>query len=216
MDESKLWRQAEAEYDWFDKVYQAAGDDYQQIPWARCQPNRMLMPLLAEGRLSALGEKAVVVGCGLGDDAELLANNGFAVTAFDISPEAIRQAKKRFPESPVRYLVADLFALAPEMLSAFDLVFEASTLQALPPHLVHEAQKAITALLSPQGILVVVAFGRTAEQALPQEPPWPLLKQDLDHFQQCGLREIDVKSVNIESGARPGLRHRILYRWKEL
>src|SRR6202041_714594 len=38
---------------------------------------------------------ALVVGCGLGDDAEQLATWGFQTTAFDISQTAIRAAKKR-------------------------------------------------------------------------------------------------------------------------
>ena len=37
-------------------------------------------------KVKAHGKRALVVGCGLGDDAEYLAEQGFSVTAFDISP----------------------------------------------------------------------------------------------------------------------------------
>lgn len=57
------------------------------------------MPSLVHWLVKNLGEglSAVVVGCGLGDDAEALAAAGFAVTAFDVSGSAIAWAKERFP-----------------------------------------------------------------------------------------------------------------------
>lgn len=39
--------------------------------------------------------RAVVIGCGLGDDAEYLASMGYEVTAFDISPTAIAMCHTR-------------------------------------------------------------------------------------------------------------------------
>ncbi|MDZ7952448.1 hypothetical protein [Nostoc sp. DedQUE09] len=41
----------------------------------------------------ASGQKALVIGCGLGDDAEALAHLGFEVTTFDISPTAMSDDK---------------------------------------------------------------------------------------------------------------------------
>jgi hypothetical protein len=64
----------------------------------------------------------VVVGCGLGADAEFVARHGFATTAFDISATAVRTAQQRYPTSPVDYRTADLF----------DLVVEIINVQALP------------------------------------------------------------------------------------
>ncbi|MCC5670705.1 class I SAM-dependent methyltransferase [Nostoc sp. CHAB 5784] len=43
----------------------------------------------------ASGQKALVIGCGLGDDAEAIASLGFEVTAFDISPTAIAWCQER-------------------------------------------------------------------------------------------------------------------------
>ena len=56
---------------------------------------------------SASEQKALIIGCGLGDDAEALAKLGFEVTAFDISTSAIAWCQQRFPDSTVNYLVAD-------------------------------------------------------------------------------------------------------------
>ncbi len=68
--------------------------------------------------------KALVVGCGLGDDAEFLSQQGFTVTAFDVSPTAIAWCKQRFPGSTVSYHVTDLFEPSAKWLSSFDFVLE--------------------------------------------------------------------------------------------
>ncbi len=47
-------------------------------------------------------QRAVVIGCGLGADAEYVASLGFDTTSFDISGTAIRLARQRFPGSAVR------------------------------------------------------------------------------------------------------------------
>jgi 2-polyprenyl-3-methyl-5-hydroxy-6-metoxy-1,4-benzoquinol methylase len=76
---------------WFERLYAAGGG----VPWDRGAPH----PLLADwarGR-SFAGGRALVVGCGLGEDAELVARLGFVTTAFDVSPTAIERARERFP-----------------------------------------------------------------------------------------------------------------------
>src|SRR3954465_1669871 len=118
---------------WFDVLYRRAGGQAAAIPWVDLRPN----PNLSEW-LSAAGpppRRALVIGCGLGDDAELLASLGWSVVAFDISAEAIRWARERFPKSLVSYRVVDLFDAPSDWRHQFDLVVEAYTLQVLPPAL---------------------------------------------------------------------------------
>ena len=78
------------------------------------------------------GGEALVIGCGLGDDAEELARRGYAVTAFDISPTAIARCRERFPQSPVHYRVADVPRLPGEWQGRFGLAVEINTIQSLP------------------------------------------------------------------------------------
>ena len=73
------------------------------VPWADGLPD----PNLVEwaGRAGSAGSdgagrRALVVGCGLGYDAEFLAGRGFAVTAFDLSPTAIAAANGSTPTRP--------------------------------------------------------------------------------------------------------------------
>ncbi len=94
---------------WFERLYTAAGSDTRLIPWGDMGPNPNFLRWPHRARLDGRRRKALQIGCGLGDDAEALAEAGFEVTAFDIAPTAIEWCSKRFPDSSVRYEVADLF-----------------------------------------------------------------------------------------------------------
>jgi 2-polyprenyl-3-methyl-5-hydroxy-6-metoxy-1,4-benzoquinol methylase len=117
---------------WFEQLYAAAETGDAQVPWFRGGPNPFLEQWVRERDLRGEGRRALVIGTALGDDAEMLAARGYAVTAFDIAPTAIERARRRFPDSPVDYRVADLLDLPAEWREAFDLVAEAITVQSLP------------------------------------------------------------------------------------
>src|SRR5262245_29688359 len=71
---------------WFEALYREAGSDAARIPWADMEANPALAAWAATpGALDGV-RRAVVVGAGLGHDAEFLAARGLDVTAFDVSP----------------------------------------------------------------------------------------------------------------------------------
>src|SRR5512135_1194483 len=74
---------------WFERLYADAQGDASVIPWANLQPNPNLTDWFRWQRSVKRGARTLVVGCGLGDDAEFLAAHGLRVTAFDLSPSAI-------------------------------------------------------------------------------------------------------------------------------
>jgi len=172
---------------WFEEIYASAGGDPERIPWADEQPNEWLVEWLDGQSISPEGANAVVVGCGLGDDAEELARRGYEVTGFDISQTAIDWAKRRFPGSSVQYRVADLFDLPASMEAGFDFVFEAYTLQPLPEQVRGVAVAAVASLVAPGGELLIVTRGREPEQQLEGAPPWPLSKAELGGLESAGL-----------------------------
>jgi SAM-dependent methyltransferase len=175
--------------DWFEPLYQAAERGSAVVPWAdmAVNPHLASWPGLTELRPG----RALVVGCGYGDDAEWLAARGWAVTAFDISRTAIDACARRFPGTTVDYRVADLLATPPDW-QPFDLVFEAYTVQVLPPHS-DERSRAIASLQALTGdSLLVVARGRSREDSEGQMP-WPLTLEELEAFAGNGLTATHVE-----------------------
>ncbi len=206
-----LIRRAFADKDptaWFDLVYADAEAGRRAIPWALMEPYPDLLAWLDREQVSGAGRRALVVGCGLGDDAEELARRGFTVTAFDIAPRAIAACRRRFPASPVEYVAADLLAAPPAWRRAFDLVLENATLQALPWDLCDPAVAAIAECVKPGGAALVLCLGREPD-ADRRGIPWPLSRAELAGFTQAGLREESFEDLGGPAGPR---RFRAVYR----
>jgi len=180
--------------DWFEELYARAAGDPDLIPWADEEPHEGLVEWMAADLKKARpdkGAKALDVGCGLGDNAVFMAQNGYEVTAIDLSQSAIDWAKKRFAGGPVTFRQEDLFELAQDLPGQFDLVHETYTIQALPAALRPELYKVIASLVAPGGRLLVISRSRP-EDVVPDGPPWELAKSDLDHFLSHGLVELSV------------------------
>lgn len=180
---------------WFDILYQAARGNEEAIPWAHMMANPLLIEWMTRNQSSGDGKSALVVGCGLGDDAEAMASYGFAVTAFDISPEAIRWCQRRFPNSQVHYTVADLLSLPGEWSQQFDVIVEAYTLQSLPDEALRaQAAAHLTRCVAPTGSLLVICRGRDQHEEQ-GTMPWPLTRAELAVFEQLGLRETSFEDI---------------------
>jgi SAM-dependent methyltransferase len=175
----------------FDGYYaNARGGDLHTIPWAYGAPHPHVVEWLGRDQPATGRDRALVIACGLGDDAELLAARGWRVAAFDSSPTAIAWARDRFPDSPVDYRVANLFDLPAEWRQAFDLVIEVHTIQALPVTRRQETIAAIAGTVAPGGRLVVVTMTRDVNIPL-RGRPWPLTDTELDSIGRHGLERED-------------------------
>jgi 2-polyprenyl-3-methyl-5-hydroxy-6-metoxy-1,4-benzoquinol methylase len=169
----------------FDSIYARAQDDLTTLPWTRLVPSVQLLAWLDGVEVADL--TVLVVGCGVGDDAEELARRGAKVTAFDVAPTAIALCQKRFPSSTVDYRVADLFDLPPAWTQAFDLVVEIHTVQSVPPERQSDAMRAIAGAVAPGGRLFVRCSVRDDGEPLDGRP-WFLRLRDLDSYVNAGLR----------------------------
>ncbi len=179
----------------FETVYENAAGDAAGVPWADLAVKDRLQSWLAEN-LHLTG-RAMDIGCGLGDNAEALANFGHATTAFDFSPRAIDWANKRFAGSAVDYHVADLFDLPADWLGAFDLVHECYTLQSIPPSTLEKSVPAVASLVSPGGRLLV--YSRIREDGSDVDgPPWPLEEQTVMSFDRHGLKLVSRESFSLQ------------------
>lgn len=133
--------------------------------------------------------KAIVIGCGVGDDCEALNREGYDVIGFDISKSAIELCKNRYPNTAVNYLVTDLFNCPKEWFQAFDVVYECNTIQVLPGKYRIQARRAISGFVKQNGHALISCRSRiTGKQE--EDIPLPLDKIEIDGFKNEGLKEI--------------------------
>jgi SAM-dependent methyltransferase len=178
---------------WFEALYSEAAGNTATIPWADRGPSPHLVSSL--GSTDLHHQRALVVGCGLGDDAVFVASRGADVTAFDLSPTAVEWCQKRFPQSAVHWTVANLLEAPIEWRQHFGLVVEINTLQALPAaDLRPKAIDAVAGFVAPGGRLLVICRARDEDEGV-TGPPWPLTLTELNRFSSQGLHQLSVKSV---------------------
>jgi SAM-dependent methyltransferase len=179
---------------WFDALYAAASAGEVDMPWDRDEANPILVDWAREHRVEGSGRRALVVGSGLGRDSEFVATLGFATTAFDISPAAIANVRRRFPASPVEYRVANLLAPPPDLARSFDLVVEIYTVQAMSRTVRNRATANVGSFVAPGGTLLVVQVH--ADAVDDHGPPWLLTRDEIEAFATGGLRTVRVEVVD--------------------
>jgi Methyltransferase domain len=188
---------------WFERLYTQVEGGAAVAPWDRGGPHPLLVEWAEARALDGTGRRAVVIGAGLGEDAEFLSACGFDTVAFDVAATAVKLAAQRFPGSRVDWRVADLLDPPAEWQRAFDLVFESLTVQSMPPELHQAAIGRVGELVAPGGTLLVVSGGRDEDGAA-GAPPWPLTRAEIEAFASGG-----VEPARIEE-----LRDARVFRWR--
>ena len=196
----KLSNKAEANgtpLSWFEELYENANRESEKIPWARMEPHpKMIEWIKNHPRISG---KALVVGCGLGDDAEWLEKHGFKVTAFDVSKSSINWCRERFPNSSVNYCVEDLLSPPENWVNSFDLIVEIHILQAIPEKIRDLAAAILPSLLNSNGYLLCI--GRLFNSTIVEDigPHWPLKRVWLEEkFHNLNLVMINLNKFFIK------------------
>jgi hypothetical protein len=179
---------------WFDRLYAAAEAGTATVPWDRGGPHPLLRSWVDETHPDGQGQRALVVGSGLGDDAELIGSLGFDTVAFDISPTAVATTRVRYPGSAVTYVVRSLFDLPAEWVGGFDFVFESQTVQSMPESMRSDAISAVRSAVALGGRLLVIAAAREDDEPA-DGPPWPLTRSDIDDFRGPDFRVVQVERL---------------------
>jgi SAM-dependent methyltransferase len=177
----------------FERMYEAAADGQDRLPWDRGGPHPLLESWARD--LDGAGRRALVVGSGLGTDAEFIAERGFDVVGFDVSPTAVEMARRRFADSVVDYVVADLLDLPGEWRKAFDLVVESLTVQSMPIAYHARASTNVARTVAEGGTLLVIATARDERDGIPDGPPWPLTRAEIEAFAVDGLEPVQIEDI---------------------
>lgn len=185
----------------FEEFYRSVGDDLERLPWAARAPQPQILEWLDTLGPGA-SRTALVVACGLGDDAEELGRRGYRVSAFDISATAIGWCRRRFPDSGVDYRVADLAVLPADWRHAFDVVVEFNTIQSIGLDDRPAALEAIGSTVAPGGLLFVRGILRPDGGAVSTRP-WPVSRADLSPLTAGGLRVVSFDAAPSRRSGHP-------------
>jgi len=191
---------------WFDGLYEENKESQENIPWARQAVNPLLQSYMDDEAVHQ--GKALVIGCGLGDDAMALAEAGYDVTAIDVSKTALDLARERFPDANIAFKKQDIF----EYYEAFDFVFEALTIQSLPVEFRKQMITAVANTVKVGGKLLLVAHKKDEDF---DGPPWPLTQEEVDRFKKEGLTELS-QQIHTEESKISNTRFRVLYENKRV
>ena len=191
---------------WFEELYSSARGDDNWIPWSDGSPN----PFVVDWAIGKPPGRALVVGCGLGEDAVFLDNIGWDVVAFDLSHPAIKWAKERYGKADVEWVVADLLDPPNDWFDKFELVLEVHILQAIPEDVRKDAAKKLPLFVANGGNLVCI--GRLDEDGTPHDgPPWPL-KQHFIESVGLNLGQMSIKKATLPDDDPSTVRFRASWR----
>ena len=196
---------------WFEPLYAAAFGRREALPWAADGPHAHLVDWLDAPVAEPPGDRAVVVGCGIGDDAAELARRGWRVTAFDIAPSAVRWARRRHRRVEVDWRVQDVLDLPDGWIGGFDLVVEVHTVGSLPGVVRDGAMDAVGRLAAEGGVvLVVTLLATSAEHAQAWVgPPWAQAPSELATYRASGLVRLALEHPPAEG--EPAIEARVTW-----
>ena len=115
------------------KYYEAYDDRYRQVhgenlQWFDDSPSPIVGEVLER---YAIKGSILEIGCGEGRDAGFLLGRGYDVLATDVSPAAIRYARKRFHEFAGKFQVLD--CLTERLPQKFDFIYAVAVIHMLVP-----------------------------------------------------------------------------------
>jgi cyclopropane fatty-acyl-phospholipid synthase-like methyltransferase len=144
------------EFPHWEKLYQE--QEIESLPWFNPELDDDLENALDE--LELQGGSALDLGTGPGTQAIELARRGFAVTATDISEEAIRLASEKAHEQGLEITWEQDDILDTRLDRQFDLIFDRGLFHVLAPERREDYVRIVSGLLKTGGYLFLKCFSR--------------------------------------------------------
>ncbi len=144
------------------RYYEAYDLRYRQVheaglSWFAGAPTAIVAQMLAKYRI-APDMPVLEIGCGEGADASALLAEGFDVLATDVSPEAIRFCREKYPRWAEHFAVLD--CLRDDLDRQFDFIYTVAVLHMLVPD--EDRQGLLTFIrdhLTAEGVGLIVVMG---------------------------------------------------------
>ncbi|MBL4943493.1 methyltransferase domain-containing protein [Corynebacterium ulcerans] len=156
------------------------------VPWDVGHPQRVVQKTLAnypKGRL-------LDVGCGTGENAEFASTEGFAVTAIDLSSDAIQTCRKRHRDSNVIFCQKNIFEIEDSWVDYFDTVLDSAVYHTIPSDDRLLYLKILAGYLHKGGRLLVITFAQTPN-GMPKNLAVPK-RQLVENLKNAGFSDISI------------------------
>lgn len=170
-------------------------------PWDSGEPSRELLRLLKEGWIKPC--RALELGAGTGTNAISLAQGGFKVTAIELSPIAIEQARAKTKKArlKVKFIQGDALHL-PKLGAPFPFVFDRGLYHHLRNVDLKGFRRALARVTKPGGFYLTLA-GNANERDPEEQGPPRVHAQEIclelgPYFELVQLREFRFDGVRVQ------------------
>ena len=169
---------------------------HNDTPWDKGFAAPPLVEWMEENEFSG---RVLVPGCGTGYDVREIARSGAYVIGLDLAPSAINHADTQPRIGSERYRLANFLELPPEMVGAFNFVFEHTLFCAIDPALRSTYVLSVAAALAPGGKLVAIFYLDVGDDE-GGGPPFGTSREELDGLfgERFDLLEEQVPSRSYE------------------
>lgn len=144
------------------KYYEAYDNRYRQIhgqnlQWASDQPSAIVAQTMERFSVSS-GDALLEIGCGEGRDAAALLRDGYHLLATDISPEAIRYCREKFPAYAERFQRVN--CVTDRLEQRFDFIYAVAVVHMLVADEDRDGFYAfVREHLKPRGVALICTMG---------------------------------------------------------
>jgi SAM-dependent methyltransferase len=181
-----------------------------EVFWDKGAPAPAMKQYLAH---QAVDGRALVPGCGRGNEVALAVEHGLDAMGLDIAPTAVAEARALYPYLAERFMTGSLFDPPEEMRGTYDVVLEHTCMSGLTPALRADYRRGIDLTLRRGGLLIGMWFINPALDQGKKGPPFPFSVADLTALFAEGYEIVEDYVPDVSFPGREGReRMRVLRR----